>query len=181
MIIDADIPYNKNSLKKKFYLLKLFSVQNACQSFSGVDACHTSLRCETDSTIFCFLKTRLAMNIDSFLQSSHKSSYLRIKMHNTFKQLSLPFINLEAPYVYTSGNCDWVFRKSYNARYKSRNVQTTLAIRPWFSLQDFGLFMLQKLHNLSESVQGLHVVLIFEPLQLHIRKLFVFVRNRARS
>ena len=26
--------------------------------------------------------------------------------------------------------------------------------------------MLQKLHNLSESAQGLHVVLIFEPLQI---------------
>ena len=72
MIIDADIPYNKNSLKKKFYHLKLFSVQNACQSFPGVDACHTSLRCKTDSTLFCFLETRLVMNTDSFLQSSIK-------------------------------------------------------------------------------------------------------------
>ena len=105
MIIDAGIPYNKNSLKK-FYQLKLFSVQNACQSFSGVGrAFHTSLQCETDSTLFCFLKTRLAKNTGSFLQSSHKRSYLRIEIHNTFKQISLPFINLEAPYVYMSGNC----------------------------------------------------------------------------
>lgn len=104
MIIDAGIPYNKNSLRKKCYHLKLFSVQNACQSSSGVDACHTSLRCETYSTLFCFLKTRLATNTDSFLQSNHKRSYLRIEMHDTFKQISLPLINLEAPYVCTSGN-----------------------------------------------------------------------------
>lgn len=85
IINDAGIRYNNNRLKKKFYHLKLFSVQNACQSFSGVDACHTSLWCETDSTLFCFLKTRLAMNTDSFLQSSHKRSNLRIEIHNASK------------------------------------------------------------------------------------------------
>ena len=106
MIIDAGIPYNKNSLDNKFYHLRLFSVRNACQSFSGVDACHTSLLCEIDSTPCCFLKTRPAINTGSFLQSSHERPYLRIVIYNSFKQISLPFINFEAPYVYMSGNCN---------------------------------------------------------------------------
>lgn len=105
----------KTALKRNFITWNCFQFRMfvCCQWFSGVDACHTitSLPWETDSTLFCFLKTRLVMNTDNFFQSSRKRYYLRIETHNTFKQFSLPFINLEAPYVYMSGN-----RNSCNAK-----------------------------------------------------------------